>query len=157
VNAQQRDLVRSTLERMRPIPKSAGQLFYSRLFELDPALRGLFRGSLENQAAMFVSVLNMAMLELVEQGFVPHSVRELGARHEGYGVEGPFYETFGEALSWTLGQLLGQRFTPEVKEAWAAAYETLAAAMKEAGAKAREARAAGTLGGPLSSGFVAPV
>jgi hemoglobin-like flavoprotein len=78
-------------------------------------------------------------------------VRELGARHEAYGVKEPFYETLREALLWTLGQLLGERFTPEVREAWSDAYETLAAAMKESAAHAHEERAAGKRGGPLSS------
>ncbi|MGA7989989.1 MAG: globin domain-containing protein [Thermoanaerobaculia bacterium] len=151
MNTHQRELVRSTFEHLRPIPKSAGLMFYGRLFELDPALRSLFRGSLENQATMFVTALNMVVLELVEQGFVPPSVRELGARHEAYGVEEPHYETFREALLWTLGGLLGERFTPEVREAWSAAYETLSAAMKASAAGAHEARAAAKRGGPLSS------
>lgn len=128
-------------------------MFYGRLFELDPALKSLFGRSLENQATMFVTALNMVVLELVEQGFVPPSVRELGARHEAYGVTEPSYETFREALLWTLGQLLGERFTPEVREAWSAAYETLAAAMKESAAEARETRAAAKRGGPLPSGL----
>lgn len=149
MNAHQRDLVRTTFEHLRPIPKSAGLAFYERLFELDPTLRPLFGGSLEHQATMFVTALDMVMLDLVEQGFVPASVRDLGARHAHYGVEEPHYATFGEALLWTLERLLGERFTPEVREAWSVAYETLAAAMKESAAETREAMAAGKRGGPL--------
>ncbi len=156
MNTKQRDLVRSTFEQVRPIPKGVGLAFYERLFELDPALRRLFGGSLENQAAMFVTALNMVVLELVEQGVVPPSVRDLGARHAHYGVEEPYYATFGEALLWTLGRLLGERFTPEVREAWCEAYETLAAAMKESAAEIREARAAGKRGGPLSISPTSP-
>jgi hemoglobin-like flavoprotein len=156
MNAHQRALVKITFEELRPIPKGAGLTFYGRLFELDPALRPLFGDNLENQAAMFVTALSVSVLGLVEQGFVPASVRELGARHERYGVEEPFYATFGEALLWTLGQLLGERFTPEVREAWSDAYETLAAAMKQSAAEAREARAAGKRGGPLPSSPPSP-
>jgi hemoglobin-like flavoprotein len=131
VNAEQRALVRSTFETLRPIPKHAGVAFYERLFARDPALRRLFKGNIENQAAMFVTALNLAVLDLVEQGFVPPSVRALGVRHAGYGVEEAAYATFGEALLDTLGQLLGDRFTPEVREAWSEAYGELSAAMKE--------------------------
>jgi hemoglobin-like flavoprotein len=152
MNAHQKALVKSTFEQMRPIPKGTGLKFYGRLFELDPALRPLFGDNLENQSAMFVTVLQGAVLGLVEEGFVPASVRELGARHERYRVEEPFYATFGEALLWTLGQLLGERFTPEVREAWSDAYETIAAAMKQSAAEARKARAAGKRGGPVFSG-----
>lgn len=156
MNAKQRDLVRSTFEQLRPITKGVGLAFYERLFELDPALRPLFGASLENQATMFVTALNMVVLELVEQGVVPPSVRALGARHVNYGVEERHYTTFGEALLGTLGQLLGERFTPEVREAWSEAYDTLAAAMKESAAEMHEERAAGRRGGPLPSGPSSP-
>jgi hemoglobin-like flavoprotein len=156
MNAHQRELVKTTFEWLRPIPKGAGLTFYGRLFELDPALRPLFRGSLDNQSAMFVTALNVAVLGLVEQGFVPASVRQLGARHASYGVEESSYATFGEALLWTLGRLLGERFTPEVREAWSEAYETLAAAMRQSAAEAREARAVGKRGGLLSGSPPSP-
>lgn len=37
-----------------------------------------------------------------------------------------------EALLWTLGQVLGEDFTPEVKEAWTICYDELAGEMKRA-------------------------
>lgn len=157
MDAHRRDLLKSTFERLRPIPKGAGLTFYGRLFELDPALRPLFGDNLENQASMFVTALNMAVLGLVEEGFVPHSVRELGARHAHYGVDESSYATFGEALLWTLEQLLGERFTPEVRDAWSEAYETLASAMKESASQARETRAAAESGGPHPGGPPSPV
>jgi len=157
MNTRQRALVKSSFEQLRPIPKGAGLKFYGRLFELDPTLRPLFGDRLDNQAAMFVTVLSGAVLGLVEGGFVPPSIQALGARHAGYGVTGPSYKTFGEALLWTLEQYLGERFTPEVREAWSDAYETLAAAMKQSAAKTREARAAGKRVGPLPTGSPSPV
>jgi len=156
MNAHQRALVKGTFEQIRPLPKGTGLKFYGRLFELDPSLRPLFGDNLENQSAMFVTVLQGAVLGLVEEGFVPTVVRDLGARHERYRVEEPFYETFGEALLWTIGQLLGERFTPEVREAWSDAYETVAAAMKQSAAEAREARAAGKRVGPFRAGSPSP-
>lgn len=40
------------------------------------------------------------------------------------------------ALLWTLGQGLGEEFTPEVKEAWGTVYGVLAATMQEGAAAA---------------------
>ena len=59
-------------------------------------------------------------------------VRMLGRRHVGYGVEPRHYDTVGAALLWTLKHGLGTAFTPEVREAWTAAYGTLASTMKAA-------------------------
>ena len=49
------------------------------------------------------------------------------------------YDTVGAALLWTLGQGLGDGFTPEVSEAWTEAYTLLASTMKTAAATAAPA------------------
>jgi hemoglobin-like flavoprotein len=59
-------------------------------------------------------------------------VQQLGIRHAGYGVQDQHYETVGAALLWTLGQGLGEAFTPQVEEAWASAYTLLASTMRAA-------------------------
>jgi hemoglobin-like flavoprotein len=42
------------------------------------------------------------------------------------------YATVGAALLWTLGEGLGERFTPEVQAAWTSAYTVLADTMRTA-------------------------
>ena len=132
MNSRQRDLVRESLERLRPISKEFGTDFYQRLFRLDPSLRALFKGDLENQEAMFVTALHSAALGLVEDGIVPASIHALGARHGRYGVTDDHYLTFREALLSALCIRLGDGFTPEIREAWSAAYDAVADAMKAA-------------------------
>jgi hemoglobin-like flavoprotein len=57
---------------------------------------------------------------------------ETGIRHKGYGVAEQHYEAVAAALQWTLGQRLGDAFTPEVKAAWVSANTILAETMKPA-------------------------
>ena len=64
------------------------------------------------------------------------TVRELARRHVGYGVTAAHYAPVGAALLWTLEQGLGEAFTDEVHDAWAAAYGLLSAAMIEAAGEA---------------------
>jgi hemoglobin-like flavoprotein len=64
------------------------------------------------------------------------AVRDLGRRHAEYGVQTKDYNTVGAALLWTLEQGLTQQFTPEVKEAWTAAYTILATTMQQGAAVA---------------------
>ena len=139
MNIRQRELVRGTLEMLRPISREFGVDFYERLFRLDPSVRALFKGDPENQEAMFVTALHTAALGLVEDGAVPVAVHELGARHGRYGVADVHYATFREALLGALAARLGAGFTPEVREAWSAAYDILADAMKESAAQTRTA------------------
>jgi hemoglobin-like flavoprotein len=64
------------------------------------------------------------------------AVQDLGVKHLEYGVKNSQYDTVGAALLWTLGQGLGEGFTPEVRLAWTDVYGLLASTMKDA---AREA------------------
>jgi hemoglobin-like flavoprotein len=49
-----------------------------------------------------------------------------------YGVRAEHYAPVGQALIWTLQQGLGPDFTPEVQEAWLAAYGVLSSTMIDA-------------------------
>ena len=60
----------------------------------------------------------------------PFLVR-LGARHVRYGVRPEHFDVVGAALLWTLEQGLGELFTADVRDAWAAAWDLIAAAMGE--------------------------
>ncbi len=133
MNSKQITLVQSTFEDVRPIAVTAADLFYTRLFLLDPSLRPLFKGDIAYQGRMLMSMIGAAVSQLTKlDGLVP-IVRKLGARHVGYGVQDHHYATVGSALLWTLEQGLGEKFTPAVRDAWTAAY-TLLAEQMQAGA-----------------------
>ena len=132
MNAQQIALVQSSFEDVKPIAGIAADLFYTRLFELDPALRHMFRGDLSEQKIKLMSTLAFAVAGLNQPERILGAVRDLGRRHAGYGVRPEHYQTVGTALLWTLRQGLGEKFTPAVAEAWAAAYGLVAATMQDA-------------------------
>ena len=47
-------------------------------------------------------------------------------------IQSAHYDTVASALLWTLGQGLGNAFTPPVEAAWTEAYTILATVMKDA-------------------------
>jgi hemoglobin-like flavoprotein len=131
LSPRQIDLVQRTFAQVRPIAATAADLFYNRLFSLDPSLRALFRsGDMAKQGQMLMSVLGTAVMGLSNLEKLAPVVRNLGARHVAYGVKTEHYATVGGALLWTLEQGLGEAFTPEVRDAWAAAYELLSEVMQ---------------------------
>lgn len=132
MHAQHIALVQKTFAKIEPIAQEAGDLFYRRLFEMDPGLRQLFTGDLKKQALMLMTVIGLAVRGLDRPEVVAESVKALGQRHHRYGVTAPDYNTFGAALLWALQQTLGDEFTPEVKAAWIEAYHVLSEAMKQA-------------------------
>ena len=103
---------------MVPIKAAAADLFYGRLFELDPSLKPLFKGDIKEQGAKLMAMIATAVAGLDRLDSIVPAVQALGKRHAGYGVEAAHYDTVGSALLWTLEQGLGSAFTPDVKGAW---------------------------------------
>ena len=136
MNPAQIQLVQTSFAKVAPIATVAADLFYARLFEIDPSLKPLFKGDLKRQGQMLMSMIASAVRGLSNpDGLIP-VLRSLGQRHAAYGVTDAHYATVATALIWTLEQGLGADFTPEVRGAWVAAYELMADTMMQA---AREA------------------
>jgi hemoglobin-like flavoprotein len=129
MNDRQKMLVRDSFEKVLPIAEDAAALFYSRLFELDPSLKHLFKGNLREQGRKLMSAIQVVVTSLNRLEKIVPTVQELGRRHARYGVQPSHYQTVAEALLWTLEQGLGEAFTPETKDAWVAAYTVLAETM----------------------------
>ena len=125
-------LVKESFDRLRPIPKGVGREFYERLFELDPALKVLFKGDLDAQGAMFVSALGLAVAGLDGGTSGERPLRDLGQRHAAYGVTESHFATFREALVRTLRAHLGAAFTEAHAAAWRAAFDRMGAVMLDA-------------------------
>lgn len=125
-------LVRSSWEKVLPIADKAAELFYGKLFEIDPSLKPLFKGNMSEQGKKLMMMITTAVKALDNVESILPAVQNLGKRHAGYGVTDEMYDTVGAALLWTLGAGLGSGFTDEVKQAWTVTYTTLATVMKDA-------------------------
>jgi hemoglobin-like flavoprotein len=128
-------LVQSTWEQVVPIADTAAQLFYGKLFELDPSLRALFANTdMAEQRKKLMQIITVAVRGLQQIDELLPAIEALGRRHGGYGVKEEHYTTVATALLWTLEQGLGSGFTPEVRLAWTETYTILSAVMQR-GAK----------------------
>ena len=136
ISQRQKALVQETFALVEPIAEQAAELFYNRLFELDPALRDLFKGDMAEQGRKLMATLKVAIAGLDDLAKLIPALEALGVRHQGYGVEPQHYNTVAEALLWTLGQGLGETFTEEVRDAWTAVYTTVAQVMIDAAGNA---------------------
>lgn len=129
-------LVKNSWAQVTPIADKAAELFYGKLFELDPALKSLFNGDMTEQGRKLMNMIDTAVNSLDRLEAIMPAVEQLGKRHADYGVKDNDYDTVGAALLWTLAAGLGEAFIPEVKEAWTITYNTLARTMQSAAAKA---------------------
>jgi hemoglobin-like flavoprotein len=128
----QQNLVRTSFAKVAPNADVAAAMFYDRLFTIDPDLRPLFKGDMANQRRLLMAMITTAVNNLHQLDQILPGARSLGQRHAGYGVKDADYDTVGSALLGTLEEALGNEFTPEVRAAWTACYQTLAGEMKAA-------------------------
>ena len=136
MNPKQKKLVQETWMQVAPIADQAAELFYARLFELDPSIKPMFANSdMKSQGKMLMTTLGLAVKGLDQLDQLVPALENLGRRHTGYGVQDHHYDTVGAAFLWTLEKGLGAAFTPPVKDAWAAVYGVMAGVMKNAARK----------------------
>ena len=133
---EQKYLVQNTFKEIVPIADIAAKLFYSKLFELDPSLKVLFKGDMDDQGRKLMKVIATVVKGLDNLEAIMPVVEQLGRRHIGYGVTDDDYDKVRAALIWTLQQGLDSAFTLEVKAAWIVVYTKLANTMKNASAQA---------------------
>jgi len=128
-------LVQESFEKVKPIAPAAAEIFYSKLFELDPQLKPLFpngEDAMKTQGNKLMTMLGAAVAGLTNLDALIPVLKDLGKRHVAYKVEPSHYDTVGAALLGTLEAGLGDDFTPDVKEAWTSVYGTMSGVMIDA-------------------------
>ena len=127
---RQKALVRTTFDEIVPIAETAAAIFYTRLFELDPSLRPMFSINLDVQGRKLMEMIAAVVHGLDDIEALMPTVRALGKRHAGYGVQDDRYETVAVALLSTLELGLRAALTAEVREARETVYLLLADTMR---------------------------
>ena len=130
---EQKSLVKSTWQLVVPIADTAAQLFYGKLFEIDPSTQSMFKSTnMPEQRKKLVMALGAVIAGLDNLAPLIPVLENLGKKHVAYGVRDDHYGSVGAALLWTLEQGLQDKWTPQVKDAWIAAYTAVAGVMRDA-------------------------
>ena len=142
LNEEHKQAIRRSWRLLAPLGDTVSDLFYRRLFELRPDLRGLFPSDMEAQKKKLLAMLVFTVksldwpIEEWEDEVDPENdlflvILALGRRHRRlYNVEDEHYGPVGAALVWTLEQGLGQVFEGTTREAWLRVYSMLSTTMK---------------------------
>jgi len=133
-----KELVQDSWAKVIPDPDTVAELFYNRLFELNPSLRLLFRSDMTEQGRKLTAMITVVVNGLDNLDNIVPSVRALGKRHAAYGVKDEHYDAVASALLWTLERALGDAFTEDIRLAWISIYAILSGTMKKAAAAESE-------------------
>ena len=125
-------LIRTSWQRVEDRREELAQIFYRRLFELDPRLEDLFAATeMESQQGKFVVMMDEIVRLVHDADAFEEALRASGARHRGYGVVSSHYRTVGEAFLQALDQVTpAGGLSADERAAWAEAYTHMAHLMQ---------------------------
>jgi hemoglobin-like flavoprotein len=122
-------LVQQSFAKVAPISEQAAVIFYDRLFEVAPSVKAMFPADMTEQRKKLMGMLAAVVGGLNNLESILPAASALATRHVSYGAKPEHYPVVGGALLWTLEKGLGEAWTPELAEAWTAAYGTLSSYM----------------------------
>jgi class 3 adenylate cyclase/hemoglobin-like flavoprotein len=128
-------LVEQSRDRILLDPHRFGTLFYARLFRERPEIESLFaRTNMERMHEVFLHALDEAVRHIDDLSLIADPLRELGLRHESYGVRREYYADARRALVATVAEFFGEGAQPDLLAAWSDFLDDVAQCMA-AGAK----------------------
>ena len=126
------ELLADSFDLVRSQKEAFAKTFYSRLFLIYPQTAHLFQeADMKRQEASLVAALAtvISLLKKADNNQFVSVVQNLGKRHQGYGVKREHYWMVGNVLLSTLADFLGDRWTANLNDAWAEAYQAIVGLM----------------------------
>jgi len=143
ITESERLIIQNTWRLVVPVAETVADLFYKRLFELQPSFRQYFTSDFKQQKLKLIAMLDFLVgsmdwpesawrrEEVTEDDDLFLAVVALGRRHrEAYKIPNSSYETVGEAWLWTLDHSLGNEFDASARAAWTKFYAFVASTMQ---------------------------
>ncbi len=121
ITNEQKHLVQKTFGEIADTERLATRL-YERLFEIDPTTQTLFMRNMAEQRTMLLLAISTVVYGINDIPAISPAIQHLSKRHVGYGVTLQHWHNMSQALMGALEDMLGTSFTPEVRDAWLAAY-----------------------------------
>ena len=125
-------LVQQSWRTIESVKRITAELFYVKLFELDPALRLFLGDDLQASSQRFIQLMDATVRGLGRADVLMPAIRELGIRHPRFGDSDLHHANIAAALLWTLEKGLRADFTPQVRSAWIKTYGVLSQTLRSA-------------------------
>jgi methyl-accepting chemotaxis protein len=108
-----------------------GETFYRILFDLEPALKPMFKSDMEMQRAKFSAMVNHIVAHVQHPEKIEGEIQHLGYRHIDYGVKPQHYDMVMIAFLLAMERNLKRKWDTETKEAWTMAFVFIISQMKK--------------------------
>lgn len=121
--------VRDCIEAIGDRSTALSKLFYTRLFQLDPAMSDIFDGGVAMLNRKFVNML-LTFKSAKGMDKLRPALESMAKRHMGYRAEPAHFALFRDCLLGALDDLLGDEMTVELRTSWANLYDEVAGIMR---------------------------
>lgn len=121
--------VKSTIPLLEDVGHSLTQHFYQRMFKHNPELKHIFNMSNQHSGAQSLALFNAIAAYAKHIDNLPvltQAVEKIAQKHTSLFIQADHYAIVGHHLIETLRELAQDAFTPEIEDAWTAAYGQLA-------------------------------
>lgn len=129
LTAAQTEIVKSTAPILKVHGDTITSLFYKNMIEAHPELRNIFNLSHQRTGAQpraLASAVLAYATHIDQLQALGPAVERIAQKHVSLGVTEDQYPIVGKYLMEAIGTVLGDGLTPEVADAWTAAYGQLA-------------------------------
>ncbi|WP_304625394.1 NO-inducible flavohemoprotein [Sporosarcina cascadiensis] len=123
------DIIKSTVPVLEQHGKTITTVFYRNMFEAHPELLDIFNHANQSQGRQQTALANTvyaAAQHIDNLGAILPAVVQIAHKHVSLGIKPEHYPIVGEYLLGAIKEVLGDAATPEIIEAWAAAYGVIA-------------------------------
>jgi len=129
------ELIRGSAQIVARSNVAATDAFYVNLFKEAPAVRPLFAKDMFAQSEKLWQSIVLVVESADNLDEILDALRDLGARHVGYGAEPAHYTVVSDVLLDTLAGVVGPSWTAAHHNAWKAALDAVCATMLEGAAR----------------------
>jgi hemoglobin-like flavoprotein len=118
LTAEQKRLIRESFIRLDPALDLVGQLFYLKLYRLDPSFRDRFGSDPETLGRKFMAGVKLTIVSLKHEDCLTAIIKLLGLRQRQLGMKVRDYRMISKAWMWTLERSLDKSLTKQTKDSW---------------------------------------
>lgn len=132
LSTQTIEIIKATTPVVRDHGLEVTKVFYSNLLDENPALNEVFnQGNQINghQARALAAAVYAYAQHIEDPSVLGPAIQQITQKHASLFIKPEQYDVVGRYLLEAFGQVLGDAFTSQVRDAWAAAYSELAQTM----------------------------
>lgn len=112
------ELVQRSFARLAPMGSALAARFYELFFQARPDLEALFPPDLGDQHRKLAGAISLALHHLRDPEALEHALDRQARAHARLKLEDRDFVEFSAALLAAIAEFEGERWTPELRDAW---------------------------------------